>query len=359
MTLSASGNALRRGGWDRRRIAPRRRQLALIAGAVMLAALALRIWTVNPFFELVAETLLFGMGVLFAPTLAGVWRQKLLSRRSAQLLAIIIGAVLAPLTFKLLSANGEPSLFFDSVPIVRGYVLLTMGGTIIGTLVALGALYRDRDAQARAEALQFALERETLERQAANARLQLMTAQIEPHFLLNTLANVQELVESGSPRAAPMFRNLIAYLRAAVPQLQREAATLGDEEQLLRSYFDLMLMRMADRLTVSIDIDAQLRAMRFPPMALLTLAENAIKHGIDPACDGGTITVGARRLDAGTVHVWVADTGVGLTPSAGPGTGLSNLQARLKAFFGADARLTLSEQQPRGMRADLHLSVAC
>ncbi len=324
----------------------------------MLAALALRIWTDNPFFELVAETLLFGMGVLFAPTLAGVWRQRLLSRRTAQLLAIVVGAVLAPLTFKLLSAHGEPSLFFDSVPIVRGYVMLTMGGAVIGTLVALGALYRDRDAQARAEALQFALERETLERQAANARLQLMTAQIEPHFLLNTLANVQELVESGSPRAAPMFRNLIAYLRAAVPQLQREAATLGDEEQLLRSYFDLMLMRMADRLTVSIDIDPDLRSIRFPPMALLTLAENAIKHGIDPACEGGVIHIGARRLDAGTVQVWVADTGVGLAASAGMGTGLSNLQARLKAFFGADASLTLSEQRPHGVRADLRLSVA-
>ena len=302
--------------------------------------------------------LLFGMGVLFAPTLAGVWRQRLLSRRTAQLLAIVVGAVLAPLTFKLLSAHGEPSLFFDSVPIVRGYVMLTMGGAVIGTLVALGALYRDRDAQARAEALQFALERETLERQAANARLQLMTAQIEPHFLLNTLANVQELVESGSPRAAPMFRNLIAYLRAAVPQLQREAATLGDEEQLLRSYFDLMLMRMADRLTVSIDIDPDLRSIRFPPMALLTLAENAIKHGIDPACEGGVIHIGARRLDAGTVQVWVADTGVGLAASAGMGTGLSNLQARLKAFFGADASLTLSEQRPHGVRADLRLSVA-
>ncbi len=323
----------------------------------MLAALLLRLWAVSPFVELVAETLLFGMGVLFAPTLAGVWRQKFLSRRSAQLLAIILGAVLAPLTMKLLSANGEPSLFFDSVPMVRGYVMLTMGGAIVGTLFALGALYRDRDAQARAEALQFALERETLERQAANARLQLMTAQIEPHFLLNTLANVQELLESGSPQAAPMFRSLIAYLRAAVPQLQREAATLGDEEQLLRSYFDLMLMRMADRLTVTMEIDPALRTLRFPPMALLTLAENAIKHGIDPACEGGTISVGARRLDADTVHVWVADTGVGMAHSAGIGTGLSNLQARLQAFFNAGASLQLNEQSPHGLRADLRLKV--
>lgn len=358
MTMTAAAHQTEFGNWDRRRVVPRRSQLALGLALVMIAALVFKLWAANPFIELVAETLLFGIGVVFAPTLAGAWRQKLLPRRLMQVLAIVIGAVLAPLTVKLLSAGGNPSVFFDSVPVVRGYVMVTMGGAIIGTLFALGALYRDRDAHARAEALQFALERETLERQAANARLQLMTAQIEPHFLLNTLANVQELVESGSPQAVPMFRSLIAYLRAALPQLQREAATLGDEERLLRSYFELMLMRMPDRLSVSFDIDAALRGMRFPPMALLTLVENAIQHGIDPGYAGGAIEVGARRVDASTVHIWVADTGVGMSESAGMGTGLTNLAARLQTFFGASARLELSEQRPHGLRADLRVTVS-
>jgi LytS/YehU family sensor histidine kinase len=114
---------------------------------------------------------------------------------------------------------------------VHGYVLVTLSAALIGTLFALGALYRERDAQARTDALQFALERETLQRQAADARLHLLTAQIEPHFLLNTLANVQQLVDSGSPRAAPVFRSLIDYLRAALPQLHQKNATLGDEER--------------------------------------------------------------------------------------------------------------------------------
>lgn len=358
MTFTESSGLTQSGSWDRRRVVPRRRQLALAAAVVMIAALVFKLWSVNPFIELVAETLLFGMGVVFAPTLAGIWRQKLMPRRQAQLLAVAIGAVLAPLTVKLLSSGGAPSVFFDTVPMVRGYVMVTLGGAIVGTLFALGALYRDRDAHARAEALQFALERETLERQAATARLQLMTAQIEPHFLLNTLANVQELVESGSPQAVPMFRSLITYLRAAMPQLRREAATLGDEERLLRAYFELMTMRMPDRLTVSIDIDSELRGLRFPPMALLTLAENAIRHGIDPGCDGGTIEVGARRVDGNTVHIWVADTGVGMSESADMGTGLTNLQARLQALFGASATLELSEQNPHGLRADLRLTVS-
>ena len=236
---------------------------------------------------------------------------------------------------------------------MRGYVLVTISAAIVGTVFALGALYRERDAQARAEALQFALERQTLQRQAADARLHLLTAQIEPHFLLNTLANVQALVESGSSRAVPVYRSLIDYLRAAVPQLQQECATLGDEERLVHAYLELMLMRMPDRLRFTVDIDPSLRALRFPPMALLTLVENAIRHGIDPGCEPGSIAVGGRRLDSGQVQLWVNDSGVGMSETAGMGTGLRNLDARVQAFFGSGATLELSEQFPHGLRAEL------
>lgn len=205
--------------------------------------------------------------------------------------------------------------------------------------------------------MQGALERETLQRQAADTRLGLLTAQIQPHFLLNTLANVQELVESGSPRAAPVFRSLIEYLRAAMPHLQDGDATLADEERLVRAYLHLMQMRMPDRLEVSVEVDPAVSGMRFPPMALLTLVENAIRHGIDPSCDPGKVEVGARRVDRDTVHLWVADTGVGLSEHAGQGTGLVNLDARLRAFFGEGARVELSEQAPHGVRADIRVRV--
>jgi len=296
--------------------------------------------------------------LLFGFKVAGAWRQTLLPRWVAQVLAVTVGAALSPLVVQMLSVGGDFSAFLASRPMVRGYVLVTLSAALIGTLFALGALYRERDAQARAEALQFALEREMLQRQAADARLHLMTAQIEPHFLLNTLANVQQLVESGSPRAVPVFRSLIDYLRAALPQLHQKAATLGDEEGLVRAYLELMLMRMPDRLTFAIDIEPPLRSMPFPPMALLTLVENAIRHGIDPGCDGGRIDVGARRDDpSGAVHLWVADTGVGLAggASAGTGSGLRNLQERLQAFFGPTAAIGLSEQLPHGVRADIRV----
>ena len=343
--------------WDRKRLVPTRRQLALTVTLAVAGAAALNPITLNPFVEVLGEALFVGMVLLFGFTVAGAWRQTLLPRWVAQVLAVTLGAAFSPLVVQMLSVGGDFSLFMASRPHVRGYILVTLSAALIGTLFALGALYRERDAQARAEALQFALERETLQRQATDARLHLLTAQIEPHFLLNTLANVQQLVESGSPRAVPVFRSLIAYLRAAMPQLHQRAATLGDEERLVRAYLDLMLMRMPDRLSFAVDIDASLRALTFPQMGLLTLVENAIRHGIDPGTEGGHIEVGARAQPGGVVHLWVTDSGVGLSEGAGTGTGLSNLQERLNAFFGPQASVTLTGHAPRGVRADIHVTL--
>jgi len=344
--------------WDRARLIPSRRQLALAVALALAGAVAINPITMNPFVEVLGETLFVAMVLLFGYKVAGAWRQTWLPRWVAQVLAIALGAALSPLVVQMLSVHGDFSAFIGSPHNVRGYVLVTFGAAIVGTLFALGALYRERDAQARAEALQFALERETLQRQATDARLHLLAAQIEPHFLLNTLANVQQLVESGSPRAVPVFRSLIAYLRAAMPQLHQRTATLGDEERLVRAYLELMLMRMPDRLAFTVEIEPALRALPFPQMGLLTLVENAIRHGIDLSCEGGRIEVGARRGEGSEVHLWVVDTGVGLTEGAGTGTGLRNLQERLLAFFGPGAGVALSAQSPHGVRADIRVTHA-
>ncbi len=342
----------------RARLLPPPRQLLAAVLVACLAALALLPSTHNTFIELVGETLFVAIMLLMAFTVAGAWRQRWLPRWSVQVAAVVLAALLSPLLVQLLTFGGDFTAFIGSRAHVRGYVLVSIGAGILGVLFALGGLYRERDAQIRAQALQFELEKQTLERQAADARLHLLTAQIQPHFLLNTLANVQELVESGSPRAVPVFRSLIDYLRAAVPQLQQDDATLADEVRLVRAYLDLMHMRMPDRLAYETHVEPGLLAMRFPPMALLTLVENAIRHGIDPSLTGGSIEVGGRRLDPRTVQLWVADTGAGLSASAGGGSGLANLNARLKAFFGDEAGVQLSEQRPSGLRAEMQLQVA-
>jgi LytS/YehU family sensor histidine kinase len=138
-----------------------------------------------------------------------------------------------------------------------------------------------------------------------------------------------------------------------MPQLQHEHATLADEENLVRAYLELMQMRMPDRLAFDVDVDPQLRPMRFPPMALLTLVENAIHHGVDPNVEASRVEVRARRGDGRVLRIAVSDTGVGMSEKAAEGTGLTNLRARMRAFFGDAARLELSEHAPHGVVAEL------
>jgi LytS/YehU family sensor histidine kinase len=214
-------------------------------------------------------------------------------------------------------------------------------------------MVRQRDALARDQALRFQLERSELERQALDARMRLLQAQVQPHFLFNTLANVRALVNTGSPRAGEVLDSLIAYLRAAVPRLDEPDATLGQELQLVKAYLELMHMRMPDRLQYSLHADEGTSALRCPPMALLTLVENAVRHGIDPGEEGGRIEVNVG-LREGRCNARVIDTGVGLQQAAeGLGTGLSTLRERLQLAFGGDARLSLTGLVPHGVCAEI------
>ena len=150
-----------------------------------------------------------------------------------------------------------------------------------------------------------------------------------------------------------MLRSLISYLRAAMPRLHDETSNLNDELVLVRAYLELMHLRMPDRLSYSIEVPEGLLRLRFPPMALLTLVENAVRHGIDPSEVGGRIELGGQSLKDDRVRLWCSDSGVGLTQSVGSGTGLRNLRERLQMFYGSGARLDLTENQPHGLRAEI------
>ena len=332
-----------------------RRVLVAIVLAVSVAA-ALNPLFVTPFMVLLGRTLVIAMVLLVVFIAAGMWRQNWLPSWLVRVLAVAVAAPMATFLVYLPAVGGDVSAVLAHEGRLSGFILIAGCSLVIAPLLALGAMYRERDAQARSQQLQFELERTTLERQALDAQLQVLHAQIEPHFLFNTLANVQVLVESGSPQAAVVLKSLIAYLRAAMPRLNDEQATLGQEIGLVRAYLELMHMRMPDRLSFDVAVPQDLLNLRFPAMALLTLVENAIRHGIDPSEQGGRIEVGAARdTAAAAVHLWVADTGVGMNDTARAGTGLTNLRARIRAFFGDDARFELLEQSPHGLRAELVL----
>lgn len=219
------------------------------------------------------------------------------------------------------------------------WMLITFAAVLVAPWTALAAIVRQKEAVVRDQRLAFALERSELERQALDARLHLLQAQVAPHFLFNTLANVQALVEAGSPQAPAVLRSLVAYLRAAVPQLHEPDATIERELQLVRPYLELMQMRMPDRLQSAMRVDPAALPLRCPPNTLLTLVENAVRHGIDPSEEGGRIDVEIARRGERCV-IRVTDTGVGLQPSGnGLGTGLTTLRERLRLFFGDAAEL--------------------
>ncbi|MCZ8077187.1 MAG: histidine kinase [Paucibacter sp.] len=332
------------------------RVLSTLGLAAFAAVLLSPIFSVS-FPVLLGRTLFVGLLGLLGFAVAGHWPRRLprwLARWLLQVLAVVVMVPTATLVVYLVAVGGDLYRLLNSEGRMFGFLWIAGSGLLVAPLLAMGALYRQRDAEARSQALRFELERSELERQALDVRLRLLQAQVEPHFLFNTLANVRALVETGSPQAAPVLRSLIAYLRAAMPRLQSEVATLGDELTLVRAYLELMHLRMPDRLSFGIHIPPELESLRFPPMALLTLVENAVRHGIDPSEEGGHIELGAERSAAeGGVCLWVSDSGMGLSQSAGSGTGLRNLRERLKVFYPGGASLALSENQPHGLRAEI------
>jgi LytS/YehU family sensor histidine kinase len=233
------------------------------------------------------------------------------------------------------------------------FIMFLAVAILFAPWIAIGSILRQRDAFAREQALEFELVRSEFERRESDARLRLLQAQVEPHFLFNTLANVQALVDSGSPQASQVLTSLIAYLRAAVPRMHSRSATVENEVDLVRAYLDLMRMRIPDRLQFAIHLDPGAARLQCPPMTLLTLVENAVRHGIDPGEAGGRIDVDIWLRESRCV-MRVTDTGVGLNKgSHGLGTGLSTLRERLKLAFGGDARLELAEVAPHGVCAEI------
>lgn len=204
-----------------------------------------------------------------------------------------------------------------------------------------------RAFSSRAEAGEKAAEQNALARQLTEAKLAAMQAQIEPHFLFNTLASVRQLILTDPVAAAKMQADLIKYLRAAIPQMRESTTTLAREAELARAYLDILKVRMESRLSWFIDIPPALGAAGFPPMMLPTLVENAIKHGLEPRTEGGEIRIRAAAA-GGKLRVSVADTGMGFADEPGHGVGLDNVRERLVALYGKQAQLIVEPNQPRG-----------
>ena len=220
----------------------------------------------------------------------------------------------------------EPAIWFI---LISFGVKVLAGGKRRAELLA-------RDASTKADVA-------NLERRLTEAQMATLQAQVEPHFLFNTLALIGQLIETDAKEAARVHSHLIEYLRASLPQMRSAkgtGGTLGKQVELSRAYLSIMQARMKERLAVRFEVPDFLGSAPFPPMMLQTLIENSIKHGLEPKVAGGTIVV-RSRVEGATLHVDVCDDGVGFNLHAGNGVGLANIRERLALLYGKDAELVI------------------
>lgn len=297
----------------------------------------------------------------FAVTLTGAWfgpaHFKVGLRSFAVMIAMaVIGAAVGGLAVKLVLTDGLGNLSREFLAVAPQILI---GGLIFGlayaVLLTSIAQYRRGQLQRQNTELLRQAGQERLGRQLADARLKLLQAQVEPHFLFNTLASVQQLCEGKSPEAARLTAQLITYLRAGLTSLREDRSTLAREQVSIESYLAIMQTRMPDRLNYSLNIPESLRDHPVPPAMLISLVENAIKHGIEPSADGGHLSVQADVLGE-RLRIRVSDTGLGPNQlNSGGGFGLDNIRQRLRVLFSDRASLTITPNQPRGFVATIEL----
>jgi signal transduction histidine kinase len=239
----------------------------------------------------------------------------------------------------------------------RWIIAIAVTSLVISIVIAVIFFWREKSAQAEA-----ALEREQrrvadIEREATVANLRALQAQIEPHFLFNTLANVTGLIDADPARAKHMLETFIRFLRASLAATRRSTTTLADEFALIGDFLEVLRVRMGDRLRVRLDLPAELSTIEIPPMLVQPLVENAIRHGLETKVEGGVIELSARR-DGERLVLEVADTGTGFRDATSAGVGLANVRERLLLAHGAKARLTIRENAPQGTIVAIELPLA-
>jgi signal transduction histidine kinase len=271
---------------------------------------------------------------------------------------LIIGTLAGALVAGLINGENPLDLLNDYTRLRHGITAGLVFSFLYALLVALISQLRNREYAALTAHFEAEARQSDLSRQLAESRLKLLQLQIEPHFLFNTLGSAQQLAEKGAPQAARLIADLIRFLRAATPSLRDETTTLGQDAMLAEAYLSIMRTRLTRRLDHAIDVPPSLADVALPPGMLITLVENAIKHGIEPSPAGGRIDISAR-IEGATLVVRVADTGAGIDGGGTPGQGigLANIRERLKLLYGGAASLELAGNSPRGFVASIVLPV--
>jgi len=266
------------------------------------------------------------------------------------LLFITIGGIASGITvgimLALLLSGINISIYFAEYGLIRSIFL----GLIFGSVIIYFFISRVRLSESETLLQEERIKRLFSEKKFVETELRLLQAQIEPHFLFNTLSNVLSLLDTDPARGKSMLQDLTQYLRMSLSRTREKVTTIGQETEMIRTYINIFKVRMGDRLHYKIDVPDTVKDLSFPPMMIQPLVENAIKHGLEPKIEGGEISIKVDMLED-ILRVKITDTGLGFKGECGPGVGLSNIRERLQSLYDDNARLILKENLPSGLKA--------
>lgn len=318
----------------------------------------------SSFFQNLIFSLLIGTSITFLIDLFRwlIWRK----RKPQKIIFLLVCVIAAPIGYYFGLTIGYLIFRYpiDNVGtlLARSDRILVVMCIIISLITGIFFWHQTKLAEVTAEAEKEKARNAAIEKQAMQAQLQLLQAQIEPHMLFNTLANLQGLIAIDPERAQYMLEQLIVYLRASLSSSRTDKTTLQHEFTLIKAYLELLAIRMGKRLSYVLDLPAQLQSAEVAPMLLQPLVENAIKHGVEPKMEGGSIHVSAA-IENGFLQLIVSDTGLGLpfdyvetkVSADDHHVGNANVRDRLLALYGPKATFSLSPNQPEGVIAQISI----
>ena len=271
---------------------------------------------------------------------------------AAIFIAMIIGSVLGALLGTVAAGIGA-SIFFQQYSLFQMIIL----GIVFGSIISYFIISRETISATKTLVQEERIKRLISEKKAVESNLRFLQAQIEPHFLFNTLSNIVSLLETDLEKGKYMLEDLIHYLRTSLSKTRSDTTTIGQEMEMIRSYMNIFKVRMGDRLRYQVDVPDSIKDIPFPPMLIQPLVENAIKHGLEPKIEGGEVFIHGEKNEV-ILRLEIADTGVGFYEESDPGTGLSNIRERLQSIYGDKGRLILEDNRPCGLKAIIEVPYA-
>jgi len=329
------------------------RQLAILWLTMVVLAVGLTQTVEHSFWKNLAYSLSIGSSIFLLSRVLGCLRGSAHHDWKTAVIAIPVGTAIG-VSLAAWVTGHDLMLVLAEHP--NQLVLTLVVSLIFGTGFSYYFYSREAIAEATASLKEVALARAANEQRIAEANLRLLQAQIEPHFLFNTLSNIISLIRGEPQKAERMLQDLTDYLRVSLQRTRTGQVTLGDELMLLRAYLGIQQVRMGERLRYSIEVPEELNALRLPPLIIQPLAENAVRHGLEPQAQGGEISVKASRT-GDRLDIEISDNGPGIAENSMPGIGIANVRARLSALYADRAQFVLQPNQPRGMTIRLAIPI--